>query len=273
VIRRPLIAGCLALAAACGGGAAIPEGGAPGPRTPAVTAIPVVRYRAGDTWRALYTRADTLITTLPNGGQQRQAVERRLHFRWSVSGTGPGFALAVTIDSIRIVGLPGGVGRAMEDSSRGAVIRGVLGADGRIDSLKADHDVAGTHALIADLPWLIPSLGLAGGADALWTDTLNATVRFGVVDLAERTVRESSATPLADAVQVTMSGRVARDGVSPQLHLIGSGARLGTAIVELNGRIRSAVGRDSVMMSASVTSMGQSVQILQVGGYTLTAFP
>ena len=271
MIRQALLAGGVALAAACGGGVAVPSGVARPPAT--VGRIPVVRYRAGDVWRAVYTRADTLITTLPNGGQQRQAIERRLHLRWSVTTSPTGLALVVTVDSARIVGLPGGTGRAMEDSARGAVVRGLLRGDGRVDSLASTPDAAVAHALIADLPWLVPALGLASGADASWSDTLQATVRFGVVDLAERTVRRSSARPTEGAVLVTMAGVVGRDGVSPQLRLTGAGTRNGTATVELNGRIRIAVGRDSVLMSAMVEAMGQSVQILQVGGYTLTALP
>lgn len=264
-----MVAGLVALAAACGGGAAVPAGQA----APAAARIPTVRYRPGDSWRAVYTRADTLITTLPNGGQQRQAIERRLHIRWSAAAATSGLALSVTVDSVRIFGLPGGAGRAMEDSARGAVIRGVLFADGRLDSLVASRDAAVTHALIGDLPWLVPALGRAGSVAAEWSDTLQATVRFGVVDMSERTIRYSSAAPGDNAVLVSMTGIVARDGVSPQLRLLGSGIRAGTATVELNGRIRTAVGRDSVLMSATVESIGQSVQILQVGGYTLTALP
>ncbi len=269
---RPLASVLLALAASCGGGAAVQE---PTATTPAnvVIHIPTVRYRAGDTWRATYTRADTITTTLPNGGQQRQAIQRTLALHWSVATTPAGLALVVTVDSARIIGLPGSIGRAMEDSARGAVVRGILRGDGRVDSLVSVPDAAIAHALIADIPWLVPALGLAGGTDASWSDTLQAVVRFGVVDLAERTIRHSSAVAGEGTVLVTMAGTVGRDGVSPQLRLSGTGTRLGTATVELNGRIRSAGGRDSVLMSAVVESIGQSVEIIQVGGYTLTALP
>lgn len=260
------------LAAGCGGGAAIPAGRTTSMPAAAVR-LPVVRYRAGDAWHAVYTRADTLITTLPNGGQQRQAIDRRLVLRWEVTATGSGLALKITIDSVRIVGLPGAIGRAMEDSARGAVVYGALHGNGRVDGLRSDPDAAVAHALIADLPWLIPALGLAGGTDASWTDTLLATVRFGVVDLSERTIRRASAVPGTRNVVVTMVGSVGRDGVSPQLRLTGTGTRDATATVELNGRIRQAIGRDSIAMAAAVTAMGQSVGILQVGGYTLTAVP
>ncbi len=270
--RRPLTAIIVALAAACGGGAAVHESTTATPAG-AVVRIPTVRFRAGDTWRAVYTRADTLTTTLPNGGQQRQAIDRTLALRWSVTTTPTGLALVVTVDSARIVGLPGSIGRAMEDSARGAEVRGILRGDGRVDSLVSLPDGVVTHALIAELPWLVPALGLAGGTDANWSDTLQAVVRFGVVDLTERTIRHSSAVASHGTVLVTMAGSVGRDGASPQLHLSGSGTRFGTATVELNGRIRSATGRDSVLMSAMVEAIGQSVQILQVGGYTLTALP
>ena len=263
----------LALAAACGGGAAVHEPTATTPATPAVVHLPTVRFRAGDTWRATYTRADTITTTLPNGGQQRQAIGRTLALHWSVRTTPSGLALVVTVDSARIVGLPGAIGRAMEDSARGAVVRGLVRGDGRVDSLVSIPDAAIAHALIADLPWLVPALGLAGGTDASWSDTLKAVVRFGVVDLTEQTIRRASAVPSAGTVLVTMAGTVTRDGTSPQLHLSGTGTRLGTATVELNGRIRAASGRDSMLMSAMVQSIGQSVQIIQVGGYTLTALP
>ena len=263
----------LALAAACGGGAALSSPrGADAPATEVVH-IPTVRFRSGYTWRATYTRADTLTTTLPNGGQQRQAIDRTLALHWSVTTTPSGLALVVTVDSARIVGLPGSIGRAMEDSARGAMVRGILRGDGRVDSLVSLPDAAVAHALIADLPWLVPALGLAGGTGASWSDTLQAVVRFGVVDLTERTIRHSSAVPGNGTVLVTMAGTVWRDGASPQLHLSGTGTRFGTATVELNGRIRSAAGRDSMMMSAMVESIGQSVRIIQVGGYTLTALP
>lgn len=262
----------VALAAGCGGGAAVPTR-APAPGGGAPVRIPIVRFRASGPWHAVYTRADTLITTLPNGGQQRQAIERRLHLRWMVTSMPTGLALVITVDSVRIAGLLGSIGRAMEDSGRGAVVRGTLDADGRVHGLTSSPDAAVAHALIADLPWLIPTLGLAGGTAVSWSDTLDAVVRFGVVDLAERTFRRSTAAPADGAVLVTLAGTVSRDGVSPQLHLTGSGTRQGTATVEVNGRIRQAAGRDSVMMSAMVESIGQSVQILQVGGYTLTATP
>jgi hypothetical protein len=273
VTIRPVGLLLLALAASCGGGAALSPPGAVAAPARAAVVIPTVRFRAGDSWRATYTRADTLITTLPNGGQQRQAIDRTLALRWSVTRTPTGLALMVTVDSARIVGLPGSIGRAMEDSARGAVVRGVIRADGRVDSLVSLPDAAIAHALIADLPWLVPALGLAGGSDASWSDTLQAVVRFGVVDLTERTIRRSSAVAGDGTVLVSMGGTVSRDGASPQLHLSGTGTRLGTAIVELNGRIRAAAGRDSVLMSAMVASIGQSVQIVQIGGYTLTALP
>jgi hypothetical protein len=235
--------------------------------------LPTVRFRAGDTWRAVYTRADTFLTTLPNGGQQRQAIDRSLMLRWSVTTTPGGLALVITIDSARIVGLPGSLGRAMEDSARGAVVRGILRGDGRVDSLTSLPDAAVVHALIAELPWLVPALGLAAGSDASWSDTLPGVMRLGALDLTERTIRHSSATVLNNSVTVTMAGTVDRDGMNPQVHITGTGTRVGSATVELNGRIRTATGRDSVLMSAMVEAMGQSVQILQLGGYTLTALP
>lgn len=252
----------LALAAACGGGAAVSGAGPSAPTSAPIVAAST--YRAGGPWHYLYQRADTFISLLPNGDRQRLVLERKLQLAWQVTSSASGLQLAVTIDSVQVYGVPGGA-RAMEDSARGTVIRGELTTQGRLAGLKASSDNGIAHALVADLPWLVPMLG---GVEAPRTDTLDASIRFNVVDVAERTVRSTAA-----GASFQMMGNVTRDGVSPQLNLSGTGIRLGSAMLGNDGKPGLGTGRDSVAMKATVVSIGQSIDIVQLGGYTLTPLP
>jgi len=93
------------------------------------------------------------------------------------------------------------------------------------------------------------------------------------VDLAERTERSTTGALQGDGSLLTLQGTVTRDGVTPQLRIEGSGARWGRAEVGPLGQLRTASGRDSVAMTATVESIGQQVKILQVGGYSLSPLP
>jgi hypothetical protein len=263
VIRRPLLAVTLALAASCGGGASVP-GTTPGAPPVTPTFPRNAAYRAGGPWQFLYERADTIISILPNGGRQQLVLERKLQLTWQLSATPTGLGLTVTIDSARVIGVPGG-GRAMEDSARGSVLHGELSAQGKLSGLATSSENGISRALLAELPWLLPPLG---AADMARVDTLEGSVRFNVVDVAERTIRTTAAgTPF------TMAGTVTRDGVSPQLTLTGSGIRSGTAALTADGRVGRSLGRDSIAMTATVTAIGQSIEIVQLSGYSLTPVP
>jgi len=252
----------LALAAACGGGAAVsgpetaqPRRGAP----PTPTA-----YHAGGLTHFRFERADTVISILPNGGRQQLVIERRLLLGWQVLQAANGLELVVTIDSARIIGAPGG-GRSMEDSARGTVIRAGLSPAGRLSAITSTSDNGIAHAFRAELPWLVPVLATEG---APVSDTLDTTVRFNVVDVLERAIR----TTTADSA-FTVTGVVTRDGVSPQLTLKGSGIRQATGKLRADGQVDRIAGRDSVAMTVTVTQMGQSIDILQFGGFALTPIP
>ena len=253
----------LALVAACGGGAAV-SGTEPGVAAPVTSAPRNAAYRAGGPWKFSYQRADTIISILPNGGRQQLVLERTLQLAWQVATAPTGLTLTVTIDSANVIGVPGGA-RAMEDSARGTVLQGALSPQGRLTALTTSSDNGIAHALLADLPWLLPALG---GSDLPLVDTLDASIRFNVVDVAERTIRSTTqATPYA------MEGVVTRDGVSPQLTLTGSGTRSATALLGGEGRPGRGEGRDSVSMTATVTAIGQSIEIVQLSGYSLTPIP
>jgi hypothetical protein len=263
VIRSRATFLALALVASCGGGAAVPgttPGAAP---ASAAAAVRNAAYRAGGPWRFAYERADTIISLLPNGGRQQLVLERKLQLAWVVTATPTGLALAVTIDSARVIGVPGGA-RAMEDSARGSVLRGTLSPQGVVTGLSTSSENGIARALLADLPWLLPPLG----GEAPRTDTILSSIRYNVVDVSERTVRTT--TP---GIPFTMQGAVTREGASPQLTLSGSGTRQGSALLTGDGRPGQGTGRDSVAMTVAVVAMGQSIQIIQFGGYSLTPLP
>jgi hypothetical protein len=232
-----------------------------------------VAYGVGGPWRYQYVRADTIITTLPNGGLQQQVLERRLVLRWQVTAATDGMVLAVTIDSAHVYGLPDGAGRAMADQARGAVIRARLAPNGALSDVTSPSGNAIARTFAANLAWMVPSFPAEVREGQSWGDTLTSTVQFQVVDLVERTHRQSIGSPVGNAVSVAMSGAVVRDGVTPQLRLDGSGTRSGTALVGALGRPQTGMGRDSVEMVASVQAIGQRVKILQVGAYTFTPIP
>jgi hypothetical protein len=269
-MTRP--AWCLALLwlAACGAGTTTPVDGARPLGPPRSVAVV---YGVGGPWRYRYVRADTVITTLPNGSLQQQVVERRLVLRWQVTAATEGLLLAVTIDSAHVYGLSDGAGRAMADQARGAIIRARLAPNGALSEVASPSGNAIARTFAANLAWLVPSFPAEVREGVSWEDTLSSTVQFQVVDLVERTQRQSIGTPRGNAVSVAMSGAVVRDGVTPQLRLDGSGTRSGTALVGDQGRPQEGMGRDSVEMIASVQAMGQRVKILQVGAYTLTPIP
>ena len=266
------VAGLVVLAA-CGGGSAATSaagGGAEPLRPPRPVAI---QYQPGGVWRYDYLRADTLITTLPNGGLQQQVVERRLQLRWQVSASPDGLVLAVTIDSAHVIGLPGNTGRLMADSAQGTVVRARLDPSGVLTLLEPAPANAVARTFATNLPWIVPVMPSGAREGSSWVDTLATTVQFAVVDLAERTARTTTGELKGDGSALTLVGAVTRDGVSPQLRIDGTGSRWGEADVGPMGRLRSATGRDSVAMVATVESIGQRVKILQVGGYSLTPLP
>lgn len=253
----------LALAAACGGGAAVSGPDAAPPRARAAAAP--TAYRAGGPWRYRFERTDTVISLLPNGGRQQLVIERRLQLGWQVQQLPNGLALLVTIDSARVIGAPGG-GRSMEDSARGTVIRATLSPEGRLTEITSTTDNGIAHAFRAELPWLVPTL-VAPDTPARF-DTLDVTVRFNVVDVLERAIRST----VADTA-ITVTGTLTRDGVSPQLTLKGSGTRWATGKVRPDGQLDRVAGRDSVAMTVTVTQIGQSIDILQFGSFALTPIP
>lgn len=262
----------LALIAACGGNATQPAGD--GMAHPLLPPRPVaIEYQAGAPARYTYLRADTLITTLPNGGLQQQVVERRLQLRWQVSGSPEGLLLAVTVDSARVIGLPGDGGRQMADSARGSVIRARILPTGAVTLLEPVPANAVARTFATYLPWIVPMMPSGAREGTSWVDTLNSTMQFAVVDLAERTERTTTGELHGEGSVFTLQGAVTRDGVTPQLRIDGTGARWGRAELGPMGRLLSASGRDSVAMIASVPSIGQRVPILQVGGYSLTPLP
>jgi len=262
VTRRSPALLSLALAAACGGGAAVSGPDAAAPRARAATAP--AAYRAGAPLHYRFERADTVISILPNGGRQQLVIERRLQLAWQLQATATGLELVVTIDSARVIGAPGG-GRTMEDSARGTVIRAVLSPEGRMSQVTSSSDNGVAHAFRAELPWLVPVLAREGTPV---TDTLDTTVRFNVVDVLERAIR----TTVADTA-FTVTGSLSRDGVSPQLSLEGSGTRQAVGKVRPDGQVDRIAGRDSVSMTVTVTQVGQSIEILQFGGFALTPIP
>ncbi|HEX7917996.1 MAG TPA: hypothetical protein VF454_01270 [Gemmatimonadales bacterium] len=262
----------LALLVACGGSAAGPA--SDGAVHPLLPPRPVaVEYRAGPVARYGYLRADTLITTLPNGSLQQQVVERRLQLRWQVNAVPEGLLLSVTIDSAHVIGLPGEAGRYMADSARGSVIRARLLPTGAVTMLEPVPGNAVARTFATNLPWIVPMMPLGAREGATWVDTLATTMQFAVVDVAERTERTTTGALRGDGSVLTLTGTVSRDGVTPQLRIDGTGARWGQAEVGPLGRLLAASGRDSVAMIASVEAIGQRVKILQVGGYSLTPLP
>ncbi len=253
----------LALAAGCGGGVAVTGGAVATPSAHAAK-LPAA-YRAGGPWRYHYERTDTVISILPNGGRPQLVIERRLQLGWEVQEWANGLALIVTIDSARVIGAPGG-GRAMEDSARGTIVRAMLSRDGRLTEITSSNDNGVAHSLRAELPWLVPILVSEGAAPVV--DTVDGTVRFNVVDVVERGIRST----IADSAIVS-TGTLVRDGMSPQLVLKGAGERRSVAKVRGDGHLDTLAGRDSVSMTITVTQVGQSVEIIQVGGYSLTPIP
>lgn len=262
----------LGLLAACGGNAAQPSGD--GGARPFLPPRPVaIAYRAGAPARYSYLRADTLITTLPNGGLQQQVVERRLQLRWQVDPSPEGLLLSVTVDSARVIGLPGDGGRQMADSARGSVIRARLLPTGAVTLLEPIPANAVARTFATYLPWLVPMMPTGAREGTTWSDTLTTTMQFAVVDLVERTERSTTGELHGDGSLFTLSGTVTRDGVTPQLRIDGTGSRWGRAEVGPRGSLLAASGRDSVAMVATVESIGQRVMILQIGGYSLTPLP
>lgn len=271
MIRRSAGSLVLVLAAACGGGAAPAPAGTAQPLLPPRPVA--IAYRAGGPWRYAYLRADTLITTLPNGGLQQQVVERQLQLRWQVTPRTDGLELAVTFDSVRVIGLPGEMGHAMADSARGTVLRARISPEGAVRLIDPVPGNAVARTFATYLPWIVPGMPTGAREGTTWVDTLAATMQFSVVDLAERTERSTTGVLHGAGSVLTLTGNVSRDGVSPQLRIGGSGARWGRAEVGPQGRLLTASGRDSVAMIATVESIGQRVKILQIGGYTLTPLP
>lgn len=257
----------LALLAACGGGAMArtdPAGPAPlrpmGPPT----------YRAGGPWRYRYDRIDSLTYTLPNGAHQLQVIERHLQLRWESTGAGDTLRFRVALDSVDLVA-PGISGRALEDSARGSVVSALLTPDGRVSGITGTPDNTVTHAFLTEVPWLLPVIPSSLALGAVRADTLDATVRFGVVDLTQRIVRQTAVATTPG--EFDLSGTISRDGVSPSLRLTGAGVRAGHGALGSDGSLHTAAGRDSVAMDASVDATGQSVQVIQIGNYSLTPIP
>ena len=258
----------LALAAGCGGGATVAGSGST-PLAP-VHASPVT-FAAGGPWRYRFDRIDSITTTLPNGGRQLQVLERHLVLRWVTTADAGALRARITIDSVDVVGMPGGMGRALEDSARGTVIEFALDPDGAVSTPTITPDNTVARTLSTQLPWLIPALphSLMPGAERV--DTLATPERFGVLDLDQRTVRHTSVGAAVGTFD--LSGEVSRRGASPTLQLTGTGQRAARAEFTPQGMIRAVAGRDSLAMTATVETVGQSVDLTQIIAYSLTALP
>lgn len=257
----------VALAAACGGGALPSAAPAPTSNLPTRTLTPF-RYRPGGPYRYVYRRVDSLTASLPNGGQQQQVVERLLQLRWEAIAAPEGLRLTVTVDSIHVSG-PGA--RAIEDSSRGAILRGRLSPEGRLDSLTVSADNAIDRTLRAALPWLFPIFPASTAEGASIQDTLVAIVPLGLVDVTERTERRVSVG--ASIGLFDLSGTLSQQGMSPQVTLSSTGTRLGSVEVDPAGRIARLSGRDSVAMQVVAAATGQGVQFRQITTYSLVPLP
>jgi hypothetical protein len=258
----------LALAAACGGGASVAGNApaAPPPRTLAPTT-----FIPGGPWRYRYDRLDSITTLLPNGGRQLQVVERHFQLRWQGVASATGIAVRLTLDSVDLVGIPNGLGRGMEDSARGSVIQFTLTPDGLISAPTPVPESSVGRALIHELNWIIPALPHSLAQGAVRQDTLTDTVPFGTMAVTEHTVRQTSVGATIGTFDVV--GEITRDGTSPQLQLTGAGHRGGEVAFAPQGWMRLAAGRDSVLMTATVEAMGQSVALTQIGAYSFTALP
>lgn len=265
LVRTLTLGACLA--AACGGGAMVHTGATP-VASPRSVALP--SYAAGAPRRYRYDRIDSLEYTLPNGARQLQVIERHLKLGWESTRAGDTLRLRVTLDSVDLVA-PGISGRALEDSARGSVVGGVLAPDGRLSGLVGTPDNTVTHSFLSEIPWLLPVIPASLALGAVRADTLDATVRFGVVDLTQRIVRQTAVAMTPG--DFDLSGTISRDGISPTLRITGAGSRTGHATVGTDGALHAATGRDSVAMNASVEATGQSVQVIQIGNYSLTPVP
>lgn len=258
----------LALVAACGGGASV-AGNAPAAPTP--NSLSPTTFFPGGPWRYRYDRLDSITTLLPNGGRQLQVVERHFQLRWQGVASATGIAVRLTVDSVNLIGMPNGLGRGMEDSARGSVIQFSLTPDGMVSAPTLLPESSVGRSMINELTWIIPALPHSLAPGAVRQDTLTDAVPFGAMAVTERTVRQTSVGAVIGAFDV--AGETTRDGTSPQLRLTGAGHRGGEVTFSPQGWMRRAAGRDSVLMTATVEAMGQSVVLTQIGSYSFTALP
>ncbi|HEU4697757.1 MAG TPA: hypothetical protein VFS40_01105 [Gemmatimonadales bacterium] len=237
-------------------------------------AVPATRYAV--------QRHDSVAFQLPGGQSSSQLLDRTMYFTLALTDGQPGdsgYRVAIALDSIR----SGATGLAAQvfQMAEGTHWTAALSRTGKLSGLTADK----TNEAVAQIgstlaTYFFPALPAGGAkAEAQWTRRDTTQVQAASFSLQEATTGTyvASAAPETagrKTLRITADVAVAQTGTGQMsgqpVQVQGSGNRHQEHLLDVDGRLLQATGRDSVAMTYTVPAMGQSVPAVQVGSFTLT---
>ncbi len=262
---------CIALAAfGCAAPSTGDSGDAPTPEGPArFTYAPFdITYRI-----ASHTRQDQ------DFGGQVNTTQYALF--WHLSAVNDPPSLTYTIDSTpTVTGTNQGIDAGDLRAAAGAVYRGTLFPDGRVEQFTGGDDTNDflqqlSQSLERFLPRVPPDGAVPGQS---WVDTLETTTTSGGLEIRVVLITRSEAEawashedrqvlPLSLVTEYTLTGTGTQLGT--EIDLEGNGVRRGTLYLG-DGTFLGGVSADTANMTATVVAMGSVIPVMQVRHDTVT---
>jgi len=221
---------------------------------------------------------------MPDSSFQRQVTEKTAYLTVSLRPDGSGFAATFILDSLTLE-RPNSLLQPFVDSTRGSTWVGAIRFNGRIDSLVVNHESVLGAQIRTMLQRLLPVLPEAGAAAGqTWTDS--AAMPYQIMagfHASEQRVAEYRAVKIEDrgggihalVIQSTTTYTVQGSGnnFGQEITVSGSGEAVGTHHISLGGRLLDAQVSDTVRLTLTVPTVGQSVPTTLIGNYSITPLP
>jgi hypothetical protein len=220
------------------------------------------------------------------GSRQPMDFALRSFFRVNIVGPADdaGYQTTITVDSVVPDSgstIPPGLNPA---GMRGASVTGRLSPIGRL-TIAPSSDTSRSEALnrvISSFENFFPRLPAAGATvGAAWTDTTNTADRT-MSSVSVRTVNNARAIGWeqrnnARSLRVDVISDYTIQGSAEQFgerfDVSGSGQRIGSDYIAVDGRYLGSEARDSTSMTISVPTRSQTIRRMQVSRSTVTVLP
>jgi hypothetical protein len=226
---------------------------------------------------------DSLAMEMPDGSFQRQVTAKTAYLTVTLGSTSSGFTATFALDSLTL-DQPNALLQPFVDSAQGSTWVGTIRSNGRIDSLVVNHESVLGAQIRTMLQRLFPVLPEAGASvGQSWTDS--SAMPYQIMagfHASEQRVAEYRALKVDDRggtramlIQSTTAYTVQGSGnnFGQEITVTGSGKAVGTHHLSLGGRLLDAQVADTVQLTLTVPTVGQSVPTTLIGNYSITGLP